>query len=198
MSDETNVTPKKKRGRPRKVPDVPLEAGPLAAQDSPGFDVSSPTRRKKQIEIVQRRLKGGHLFSAPSQAIPLKDKSMRVRWFNRGISEDRFFVAEQQRGWIKVHVNDVESLDAVSGYDRTPEGYITRGPRGQEMLFQISLVDYAAIEAAKAAANTKRLGSAKARASAAAEATAAQFGSQAGEYVEQMSGDTKVWRGPAD
>jgi len=201
MSDEQTVT-MKKRGRPRKVeaPDVPLEAGPQAAPDSPGFDTLEPqeTRRKKQVEVVQRRLKGGHLFSQPSQAIPLKDKAMRVRWFNRGISDDRFFVAEQQKGWMKVHISDVDSLDAVSGYDRTPEGYITRGPRGQEMLYMMPKADYQAIQMAKAAANTKRLGSAKSRAAAAAEATAAQFGPQAGDYVEKAGGETNVWRGPAD
>jgi len=200
MSDEQTVT--KKRGRPRKVetPDVPLEAGPQAAQDSPGFDAPEPKaeRRRKQVEVVQRRLKGGNLFASPSQAIPLKDQSMRVRWFNRGISDDRFFVAEQQKGWMKVHVSDVASLDAISGYDRSPEGWITRGPRGQEMLYMMPKADYQAIQMAKAAANTKRLGSAKSRAAAAAEATAAQFGPQAGDYVEQAGGETNVWRGPAD
>lgn len=188
----------KKRGWLRsKIAEEP-KAEPTPAPDSPAFDAPSPDRRKKQVEVVQRRLKGGTLFSAPSRAIPLKDPTMRVRWFNRGISDDRFFVAEQQKGWLKVHVSDVASLDAISGYEQTPEGYITRGPRGQEMLYMIPIADYNAIQMAKAEANTRRLGSRKSRNAAAAEAVAAAYGPQAGDYVEQAGGQTDVWKGPAD
>jgi len=190
MIDET--TPKK-RGRPRKTAE-PMAASPADA--APPLDAPNPNRHKKQVDVIQRRLKGGHLFSTPSQAIPLKDPAMRPRWFNRGISDDRFWVAEQQKGWVKVHVDDVASLDAVSGYTRTPEGYITRGPRGEEMLYMMPKADYDAIAFAKAEANVSRIVSDKKRGEAVAEATAAAFGPAAGEYLEQAGGKIESWKGP--
>jgi len=189
------IPEKKRRGRPRTT--EPAE-GPLQAQDSPAFDApaSVADRRKKSVSVIQRRLKGGTLFSAPSQQTPLKNKMMRTRWFNRGISDDRFFVAENQRGWIKVHRTDVESLDAVSGYDVTSEGYITRGPRGQEMLYMMDKRDYEAIQAAKQAANTKRLASARTMRDATADAAAAQFGDEAGDFIAKDETVLETWRGP--
>jgi len=181
----------KKRGRPRKT-DGPM----AAAADHPQLDAPNPERRKRQVEVIERRLKGGHLFTTPSQAIPLKDAAMRPRWFNRGISDDRFFVAEQQKGWVKVHKDDVASLDAISGYNLTPEGYVTRGPRGEEMLYMMPKSDYDAIALAKAEANTRALGSERGRTEKVAEATASAFGPQAGEYIEQAEGTIESWKGP--
>jgi len=190
------TTETRKRGRPRK--EAPTDSGPLPAQDSPSFDAPATVtdRRKKSVNVIQRRLKGGTLFAAPSEQTPLKNKMMRTRWFNRGISDDRFFVAENQRGWIKVHKTDIESLDAVSGYDMTQEGYITRGPRGQEMLYMMDKRDYEKIQRAKQAANTKRVQSAKAMAEETAQATAAQFGDEAGEFIAKDETMLETWRGP--
>jgi len=192
------MTEPKKRGRPRKVEDAPIDSGPMPAQDSPGFDAPLPAteRRKKAVRVIQRRLSGSNVFTSGSQATPLRNKMMRTRWFNRGISDNRFFVAENQKGWIKVHKTDVESLDAVSGYDVTPEGYITRGPRGQEMLYMMDTRDYDAIQKAKQDANIKRVSNAKRMAEETADATAATFGDEAGEFINKHKTTIEAWRGP--
>lgn len=178
----------------KKTDDDEPMSGPLPADDQPPLDPVQPGRRKKQISVIDRRLTGGGLFSLPSQEIPLKDPDMYGKWFNRAISESRFYVAEQQKGWIKVHTSDLASLDAVSGYTITPEGFISRGPRGEEMLFMMPREAFRRIQFAKAATNEKRVGTKEKRADLVANATAAAFGSEAGDYVHQT--EIESWKGP--
>ena len=189
----------KKRGRPRKsqpptesyIAGPATTAGPIMAEaDAPRLQPPDTleARKRKSIAVLERRLGGGALFDQGSTTIPFKDPDMIGRWFNRAISADKFYKAEHQKGWIKVTIDDVANADAVSGYTITPERYITRGPRGEEMLYMISKEMWERIRWAKDAANKKRLGTRKQRAEVVAEATAAQFGDEAADFIQREGG----------
>ncbi len=188
MQQIPEIPEKRGPGRPKKVMPAVLSSD----QDAPVLDQVEPleTRLKKSVRVVDRRLKGDAIFGSPSKSIPMKDPKMFPRWFNRAIRADKFFEAENEKGWIKVHVSDVASQDAISGYVVTGEGYVTRGPRGDEMLYMMPREQYKQIQQAKDAANRSRLGSKAKRIDHVAEGAAATLGPQAADFIREEGGPT--------
>jgi len=121
--------------------------------DPPPVDDPLKGRKKRQISVIERRLKGDPFVRQQGPVIQLKDQSMRIRWFNGEISHDKIFVAEHEKGWIKVHKDDVANPEQLGAFTITPEGWITRGQRGQEMCMMMPKAAAEAVQAAKEARN---------------------------------------------
>lgn len=93
-------------------------------------------------------------FGSASQPILLKDASRDCRWVNGAIQNDHIW-RKKQGGWDQVRPQDVMDTDQIGGFNVSPEGYITRGERGQEILMSMPKVVIKAIMMAKTAENNR-------------------------------------------
>lgn len=139
-----NEEVKKKRGRPAKAEHV--EVMERADQQSLETLLSDP-RYKARLSDP---------FGAPSAPIHLKDGSRECRWCNSAIRNDHIW-QKKRGGWDQVRLSDVVDPEELGGYKESPEGFIVRGERGDELLMSMPTVVVRAIAMRKAELN-KQLG----------------------------------------
>ena len=107
-----------------------------------------------KLSVLDRRLLNP--FGEPSSPIGLKDRSLVARWFNAAIMTDKIWRAKQ-KGWTPVRPDDIADLDQIGGYAVSPDGVVTRGDRGQEVLMSMPLDAYDQIQMAKARVNREKM-----------------------------------------
>jgi len=160
-------------GRPRKTPDAAIAVEPAAES------------KIDRVKIFERRLQSPNsLQTAP---IELRDPSLICRWFNSAIGSDKVWRAKQQ-GWIAVRPEDLRDQDQVGGFQKSPEGYVTRGDRGQELLMSMPRVWRDKIAIAKAKENMKNMGDPKATKNEIIAAASDKLGDQAADYLDRKVG----------
>ena len=107
------------------------------------------TAKKKEISIIERRLKSGSVFSAGSRPIPLKEPAHWVaRIVNGQISDARLYEMQAEKGWVYLTIDDLAVKPEEIGF-REMDGRIVRGTQGQEVVMKIARKDYEAIQALK-------------------------------------------------
>lgn len=168
---ETEFTPKR-RGRPPKVPHV--EVMERADQQTLETLLSDPR--------YAARLKDP--FGTPSEPIHLKDSSKECRWFNSAIRNDHIW-QKKRGGWDQVRLCDVVDPEQLGGYKVSPEGFITRGERGDELLMSMPKAVVRAIALRKAEIN-KSLGRADRQRAATIEALG-RTDDQGAEFLAQSA-----------
>lgn len=138
---------------------------------------------KPDLHVVERGLQ--NVFGLPSSEIQLKDKQFVTHWCNTGISGDqlgKFLDA----GYLKVRPEYLADKDRVA-HTVSPEGYVVRGNRGEEVLLYTMHEVYRERQMKKARINAKGMANAKAGAVEAAGKTlgdeAAEFLNRAGQVV---------------
>lgn len=110
-------------------------------------------KEKKPISVVDRRLQSGSVFSASSRPIPLVEPDRwTMRVINTGISEQRLWEIQADKGWVYAEVADL-AVDPVEVGFRVQDGRIVRGVQGAEVLMKMETADYRRIQKAKDAAN---------------------------------------------
>jgi hypothetical protein len=110
---------------------------------------------KRNVSVVERRLKSGSVFAASSRPIPLTDPDRwTVRVVNAQISDNRIWEMQADKGWIYATPEDVAVPVTELGF-REQDGRIVRGQHGSEVLMKMERDDYAAIQKAKDDANRK-------------------------------------------
>lgn len=133
-----------------------------------------------RIAILERRLQ--NVRGIPSETIRLKDKTLVPRWFNSALIHDRFWQA-QNMGWTGVRPDDVIDLKQIGNFGRSPDGWITRGERGQEVLMAMPKDYYDKIQLLKTKKNLEDMRDTKGTQAKALEAAAKQYGAN---FAEQM------------
>jgi hypothetical protein len=126
-------------------------------------------------------------FNEPSAPIDLKDSNLECRWFNAAKATDHIW-RSKRKGWDQVRPDDVKDLEQIGGYNVSPEGYITRGERGQEILMSMPKDVRHAIQTAKTRANVANMGNPNATKREVVEAAGQQLGSQAADYLNARIG----------
>ncbi len=126
-------------------------------------------------------------FNEPSAPIGLKDTSRECRWFNASKGTDHIW-RSKRKGWDQVCPEDVADLEQIGGYNVSPEGFITRGERGQEMLMSMPKDVRFAIQTAKTRANIANMGNPNATKQEVVEAAGNQLGSEAADYLNARIG----------
>jgi len=121
-------------------------------------------------------------FGQPSSPIQLKDDSRECRWFNAAIQTDHIW-RNKRKGWDQVRPEDVSDLEQLGGYNVSPEGFITRGERGMEILMSMPKVVRAAVTAAKTAHNNRNLANPFALKTELTTAVGDKFGDEAASYI---------------
>lgn len=122
-------------------------------------------------------------FGQPSSPIELRDDSKEARWFNAAIQTDHIW-RNKRKGWDQVKLEDVRDPEQIGGYILSPEGYVTRGERGQEILMCMPKAVRKAVAAAKIAHNNRSLAQPNVAKSEMTEAVGNQFGDQGASFVQ--------------
>lgn len=135
-----------------------------------------------KVTVLDRRLRNP--FGAPSMAITLKTPGdWTVRIVHSNVRAGRLHDMTANKGWVYVEPNELDGSPMDLGF-RVVDNRIVRGEHGEEVLMKIAQADFDAIQEAKGEANIKALGS-KQTTERAAQATAKEFGSEAGDTVFQ-------------
>jgi len=132
-----------------------------------------------KVSVLERRLK--HPFGAPSVPITLKDgKLWAIHIANDRVRTGRVHQMAQM-GWTFVQADEVDGRPEDFGF-RELGHRLVRGEHGEEVLMKMPQEDFDQIQNAKADLNIKNLGQKKTR-EAVAQATATEYGDEAGETV---------------
>ena len=165
--------------------------------ETPDAVPESGTTRQARIDIIERRLE--HPFGEGSREIPVRRPGMKLRIFNNGIDPGKAYRARHQLGWEPVRADQLACKPEEMGWQVSPDGYIVRGVRGEEVLMWMPETDHARIQAAKERRNLQTQGRGAHVRDAVAEAGAAEFGDEAGEYIRANYvgevADTRVLEG---
>lgn len=139
--------------------------------------------------VLAKRLASGNLQGSGSSDVPMKEPE---RWYTRRDNQladpNMFYRLVHEMGYQPVTAEDLNCTPQEAGY-RVENGYLVKGPAGQEeMLFKMSREDRALLDQATTVQNLHGIGSqAKIKADM-AEAAAAQGGSEAGDFINGLSG----------
>lgn len=146
----------------------------------------------RENPVLARRLASGNLNGGGNTPVPLKEAA---RWYLRRDNQlsdpNMFYRLVHEMGYQPVRATDLEDgvTPSMIGYRETEDGYLVQGPAGQEeMLFKMTKEDRALLDQATTEANLQGVGSASKVKSNIAEAAATQMGSEAGEYINGLSG----------
>jgi hypothetical protein len=141
--------------------------------------------KKREISIIERRLKSGSIFSAGSKPIPLVDpKTWTIRIVNTEISDARSWDMQSDKGWVYLERADLAVEPHEIGF-RELDGRIVRGTRGQEVLMKMKHTDYKQVQILKEATNRKNTFSPQANKAAIVNAASAQHGDQAADLLNR-------------
>jgi hypothetical protein len=108
----------------------------------------------QQAEILARRIENPVLGG--STAIRLQTPGLICRWINTEVYTGRYQTAVRLQGWLPVKVTDLLDLREVHDLVASPDGYVTRGEKGKEILCAMPEADYRRIQWAKAEKNRKK------------------------------------------
>lgn len=151
-----------------------------------------PTPKKRDISIIERRLKSGSIFAAGSNAIPLKDpKHWTARVVNATISDARIWEMQADKGWEYATVDDLAVQPHEVGF-REMDGRLVRGTHGHEVLMKMRLKDYEAIQKQKDQTNRQNTFSKKANQNAILNAAASEGGSEAADFLAKQMKDIEI------
>ena len=186
-------------GRPKKMTGVEmLNEGPKAAET--GTEALRKGPKKREISVVERRLKSGSIFSASSRPIPLTEPDRwQVRIVNSQISDNRLWEMQADKGWVYAAVEDLAISPHEIGF-RVQDGRLVRGQHGHEILMKIERKDYVAIQKLKDTENrTNTFGDKAIKQAVLAAAAAEPDGARGAEFLERHLQGVSVrdTRGPA-
>lgn len=149
--------------------------------------------KSRMADIASRNPKlaarlAGNVHGAGNKTIPLKEPARWQTYCENTYADENAFYDMKQLGWEPLRADDLACTVEESGFRLNPEGYLVRGEHGREMLFKMDKDDYAYMMQMKTDANMRGIGSAKKIKADMAEAAAAQFGDEGGQFVHDMPG----------
>jgi hypothetical protein len=138
--------------------------------------------------VLAKRL-AGNLHGGGNSTLPLKEPG---RWYTRIENQladpNMFYRMRHEMGYEPLTAADLNCTPQEAGF-REENGVLVRGAVGhEEMVFKMATEDRAVLEQAMTQANLQGIGSAKKIKADLAEAAGAQLGSEAGDYINGLSG----------
>lgn len=137
---------------------------------------------------LARRLKSGNVNGGGNRELPLKEPQRWQTYLANTYANDNAFFEMRELGWIPLVADDLKCEVQESGFRLSTDGYLVRGPQGQEMLWKMDRDHYRLLEQARTASNLRGIGSAKKIKSDLAEAASSQMGGEAGDYIHNLDG----------
>ena len=138
---------------------------------------------RPKIEVLERGL--ANVFGLPSTEVKLKDPEMVTHWCNTAISGNQLG-KYLDAGYLKVRPEMLADPDRVS-FTVSPDGYVTNGPRHQEILLYTLRSWYLKRQQKKSDLNRKSMTPAGMKREV-VEAAASRYGDEAGEFLDRRSG----------
>lgn len=114
------------------------------------------TEKKREISIVERRLKSGSIFAAGSRAIPLKEPTRwTLREVNTQINDNHLWETQAEKGWAYATADDLAIAPHEVGF-RDQDGRLVKGQHGHLVLMKMEIPDFTAIQQRKDLENRKQ------------------------------------------
>ena len=138
------------------------------------------------IEVYERRL----LDPDPIGSTPIELKtpgSWTCRWINTG-QDGRWSMVVHRLGYVPVKVSELVDPRMVTGLVTSPDGMVTRGDRGQEVLVKMPKEYFERIKLAQAERLKGRMQSEQAQKETLQHALGAKFGDEAASAVREFKG----------
>lgn len=136
---------------------------------------------------LAKRLQGNP-HGAGSRTVPLKEPTRWQTYIANTYVDESAFLRMRENGWVPLTPEDLDCTVEESGFRLSTDGYLVRGPQGQEMLFKMPSEDYRLLAQVKTEYNLKGIGSAKKIKADMAEAAAGSMGDEAGSYINNLEG----------
>jgi hypothetical protein len=133
------------------------------------------------ISVVERGLQ--NVFGLPSTEIKLRDPRFVTHWCNTTISGDQLG-KYLDAGYLKVRAEYLADPDRVA-HTVSPEGYVVRGSRGEEILVYTMKDVYHKRQMEKTRRNNQGMANVKAEA---VEAAGNQLGDEAADFLHRHGG----------
>lgn len=142
------------------------------------------------IDAVIRRRLEGEPFGARDTTVPLKDGAKWATYEANSMADrNMHYRMVHQLGWLPVRVEDL--ADGITpesiGWQVDAGGVLCRGPQQDQKLYKQPVDVRHRIAQAKAAANLKGIGSAKAVKDSMVAAASAQLGDEAATFTNGLT-----------
>lgn len=138
------------------------------------------TIQRPQIDVLERSVQNP--FGLPSADVELIEGGFVCHWVNtelKGGDQLRYFV---DAGYLKCRVDYLKHPEFVT-FSPSPDGYVTRGERGKELLMYTTLEHARERQGAKIRENLRRMSNPNEM----QQAAAAKLGDQAAEELRKYS-----------
>ena len=132
-----------------------------------------------RVEVLDRALQSPFGVSAPE--IKLKNPGLICRWCNTELGNGAQLFKTSEAGYLKVkpeYLADPETFQ----FNVSPDGYVVRGVRGQEILMYTTVEHAKQRAAIKVSENLRRMRQTKTEM---VEAAGKQLGDQAADYLNR-------------
>jgi len=117
---------------------------------APLVETKPPTEAAARISVLERRLQNP--LGEPSAPVRLKDATLHPRWFNASSRPDNIWRAKEL-GWEGVRPEDIVDISQIGTHTLSPDGFVSRGERGQEVLMAMPKTIFDKIQWAKTKKN---------------------------------------------
>jgi len=148
---------------------------------------NSTAELARRNPALARRL-AGNPHGSGSRSVPMKEPGRWHTYIANTYENEGEFLQMKEGGWVPVTADDLACKVEESGFRLSTDGYLVRGPQGQEMLFKMSTDDYRLMAQAKTNANMHGIGSSKKVKADLAEAAGSQLGDEAAEFMNSLDG----------
>jgi hypothetical protein len=138
---------------------------------------------RPDLQVIERGLR--NVFGLPSTEITLKDAAFVTHWVNTGIGGDQLG-KYLDAGYLKVKPEYLADPDRVS-FTVSPDGYVVRGNRGEEILMYTLKDAYRKRQFEKARRNQEGMRSDKTAAEV-TEAAGKSLGDEAASFLQKRGG----------
>ena len=167
-----------KRSEPTKADDELTDTATVAADaEAP----AEPLFTRPKVEVLDRRLQSP--FGSPSASVALTEPGWVCRWFNAALAADRIWKAKHE-GWQGVLPAELADREQIGGFQVSPDGFVVRGDKGQELLMKLPADWQQRIATAKAEQNTRNMRPGVMKREV-AEAAGRAMGDEAGSFVDR-------------
>lgn len=135
-----------------------------------------------------RRLGGANVFGQGSRAIPMREAGRWKLYVANTYANENAMYDMREKGWEPVLPKELACAVEESGFRVSPDGFLVKGPQGQEQLWKMPVEDYRLLQQTKTAANMRGIGSGSQTKHDIANAAGAALGSEAGDFLHGLQG----------
>jgi hypothetical protein len=155
------------------------------ARKKEGEGVTGPRLPRPSVEVLERSL--ANPFGLPDAEVRLTDPSVLTHWCNTGIGGHQLG-KYLDAGYLKVTPDMLADRDRVS-FVASPEGYVVRGHRGEEILLYTPRDWYRRRQEAKEAENRAAMDPMRTKRQL-VQAASEKLGDEAATYLDGHVGPT--------